>query len=186
MRWPSLYEWASLFFPFMALIVSVLSFLVSKQTEDAQKEDVSVSCDPADDIEVTWSTDSLEKQPLEKKYYIIVAWTARITNNSRTPVNISYIDVTRDIDANSYQEFTDVAKNKRGAEHLVRDRDISVEPLKSTTVRFTADVPISPKAAVLPGIERAKDLYAANELLRVHGVGIDIFGNKLLIAQANR
>jgi hypothetical protein len=69
----------------------------------------------------------------------------------------------------------DNTRDKGGADHLIYDHNFSLEPAKSTTVRFIGDLPISAKAAVVPGVARAKSLTDANRLLRP--AGIDLFGN---------
>jgi hypothetical protein len=135
-RWPSPYESLSLVLGLGAIVVSILSYVVSKETEDAQQEHLAVRCEPTDEIKSITNDGG--------KYFMTSEWTARIYNNSRTTaINIVSMSATHSLTDSSYSEFSGEPEDKKGAQHLISDRDIFLESGKSTSVRLLGSASIS-------------------------------------------
>ena len=70
------------------------------------------------------------------------------------------------------------ASDKHGADHVASDEDIKLETRQPVTVFFTEGMPISLKAAVVPGVSEAKSIDEANRMLI--DKQIDVFGRELV------
>jgi hypothetical protein len=178
-RWPKPYEWATLALSAGALAASIGSWSVARKSLEvasesaaAQQENLKIECGEADRIDSVFPSKAAE-QPAA----IGVHWIAAIINNSRSPVNVRTISVTLTswlLGGDDLSGPKD-ANDKRGADRSLNERNFSIDPAKSTTVRLYEEIPISAKAAAVVGAAKPKSVTEANNVLR--SAGIDIFGN---------
>jgi len=73
--------------------------------------------------------------------------------------------------------ISSISDNKYGAQHLLKDRGISLTSGESTVVGFDLAVRISAKAVSVDGVSEATTVEEANKLLR--SKKIDLFGNNV-------
>jgi hypothetical protein len=139
-----LFSGAALAVSIFSCSISKDSYSVSREAEDAQKENVLIVCVNALPYPKFISTtirntlDSLK-----------AGWTARITNNSRSAVNIGslFVDITKtkpDSPGSRTNVSVSYSADKYGAQYSLNDAAIYIEPEKSITVGFDEAISVSP------------------------------------------
>jgi hypothetical protein len=146
----------------LGLGVSRSSYNLSKENEEAQKENLFVRCGyPKGKLQLVSTKGS---NPIDA---IVLGWQVRITNNSLAPVNLesTHIDISmpNGHDLLGEPSYSDM---KYGADHLLSDEGIYLAPGQSTSIGFDQVFPISPGAAEVPGVRNARTVFEANQLLR--------------------
>jgi hypothetical protein len=181
LRWPSLYELLSvciatgaLFISYLGYTVSRDSYSLSKENEEAQKENLLVRCGYA-----RGKLQFIDTRSNGAIDAIVVGWRVQITDNSLAPVNVesTHIDISM-VDGHDILGGTSYSEAKYGADHLLSDEGIYLAPGQSTSIGFDSAFPISPDAAAVDGVRDASTVFEANVVLLNAHFQMNLFGVK--------
>lgn len=169
---PSLYETVSMTVAILALIVSTFmgvrsydvsenSLAISKEVEEAQKENLLVRCGS-----VKGTLQFVSTHGDGTIDAIVVGWRSRVTNNSLAPVNLksTHIDISMPNGHDILGEPS-YSNTKYGADHLLSDEGIYLAAGQNTSIGFDQAFPISPGAFEVAGVRDAPTVLQANEVL---------------------
>lgn len=166
LRWPSPSEALSIFSLFVAagsLAVSISGYLVTRETANAQKENLLILCKYKYRDFAPATTDYASNREKE-------SWVARIFNNSRAPVNIASlaVDIVKkggDFGGSLKTTPETYSKEKYGAEYSLQAEGIFLEAGQSTSVGFDEAINLTSEQAQWSGGDPIEPLGVATVIL---------------------